>query len=291
MSFNASTGFLAVACVVTVLLGSCSKSDEKKATKDQPTSLLDIARRAGGGMTLEEEVTDIKKMIEAAGFRTKVYEPFPGQQIGWKARILVYESKNGKPPGGVVYINKKGNKLSPGWHWYFPDMVPDSVVAVELNDDGLWDLSLMDGKRVVSFLQEETFSLTAGERTDWLAMNGTSSALVSASDALWKAFDGDTTTAWRSPLGDNSTAYVEFASPFGITDGVLTVRTLEGGQPKECTLYADGSQIQQFELEARAASQMIQLDRRIVGAKQVRLEFNSTHGDAPDVEIGELGLR
>ncbi|MFQ5510279.1 MAG: hypothetical protein ACE5EO_00365 [Candidatus Krumholzibacteriia bacterium] len=274
--------------LAALLLGSCGKSEDESGGA---VDLQAIARRAGGTVTLEEEVASIAEMAEAAGYEKKIYEPFPGQETGDKGRVLVYGGKGGKPPGGIIYINKKGSQVTHGWHWYFADMVPDSVVPVELNDDGLWDVRVVAGSRVVSLVQDESFSLMAGERADWIAMNGTASAPLSEGDALWKAFDGDTTTAWRSPVAAQGKAYVDIPCPFGVVEGVLSLRTLDAGQPKNCKLYADGKEIQQFELEAKAAKQMIQLDRGVVGARQIRLEFASTHGGATTVEIAELELK
>jgi hypothetical protein len=292
MKFGRRARLLAAGWVLGALvLGSCGKSEDKESTRGGAVDLREIARMAGGVVTLDEEVADIVAMIEAAGFKKKIYEEFPGQEPGTRARVLVYGGEKGTPPGGVIYINKRGINISPAWHWYLTDMVPDSVVNVELNDDGLWDVRMVAGDRVMSFIQEETFTLSGGERTDWIALNGVSSPPVSQSDALWKAFDGDTLTAWRSPLGEGGKAYIELISPFGIKEGILIVRSLNGGPPRRCTLYADGKPVQQFELEAKEATQEIQLDRAIVGAKKVRLEFTSTHGGAQRVEIAELELR
>ncbi len=292
MKFEKRTWLLVVVWVLVVgLSGSCGKSEEKQSRGGGTTSLSDLARMAAGGLTLEEEIVMVDEMIEGAGFKKKLYQEFPAQRIGTKARILVYSSKNGKPPGGIIYLIKRGRSITSSWHWYFDDMVPDSVVAVELNDDGLWDMRVVAGDRVLFFIQEESFSLSAGERADWLAMNGVSSPPVEESAALWKAFDGDTVTAWRSSLDAEGKAFLVLTSPFGVSEGRLTVRTLEEGQPKAVNLIADGNPIQQFDLRAEAAKQIIQLDRSIVGAKEIRLEFTSTHGGAPEVQIAEIELR
>jgi hypothetical protein len=292
MKFEKKTWLLAVAWVLVVgLSGSCGKSEETESKGSGKSSLADLARLAAGGMTLEEEIAMVDEMIESAGAKRKLYQEFPGQRMGAKARILVYSKKNGKPPGGIIYLNKRDRTITSGWHWYFKDMVPDSVVAVELNDDGLWDIRVVAGDRVLSFIQEETFTLSAGERSDWIAMNGVSSPPVEESAALWKAFDGDTVTAWRSSLGAEGKAFLVLTLPFGVADGILTVRTLEDGQPEKCNLIADGKAVQQFDLRAEAAAQMIQLDRGVVGAKEIRLEFTSAHGGAQAVQIAEIELR
>jgi hypothetical protein len=244
MRFSKELAPVISGCLVAALLvASCGKSDEKAESKDR---LSRIIKQATEESSLEGEIPDVRQMIENAGYVTQAYVEFPAQELGKKGRILVYTDKRRKSSGGLIYMKKTGAEVAPAWHWYFEDMVPELVEKTEINDDGLWDVrvSSKDGK-TVEFVQAESFVLTAAGRSDWIALNGVSSQPVTAGDALWKCFDGDTSTAWRS----------------------------------------------EFELEPKAASQMIRLDQGATGAKKIRLVFDATYGDGDVVSVAELALR
>jgi hypothetical protein len=132
--------------------------------------------------------------------------------------------------------------------------------------------------------------MTAADRTDWLALNGVSSDPLSEDSDLWRCFDSDTSTAWRSSLSGGE-AFLELAAPFGVTQDVLTLYTWHSDQPKQCTLYADGKKIQQFGLEPKAAAQMIRLDDGVKGARRIRLTFDAIHGGGDVVSVAELSLQ
>jgi hypothetical protein len=189
----------------------------------------------------------------------------------------------------VIYLKITGSENAPAWHWYFEDMVPDSVVKTEINQDGLWDVRIVPKHgKAMEFVQDESFTLSAKERSDWIAVNGSSSAPVSQEFGLWKCFDGDTTTAWKSPLSGG--AFIEFSVPFGVQQGNLALCTLAAEQPRACTVYADGKQVAQIEVKPEAGRQVIALGEGARGAKKVRLEFTSVHGDGNVVAVAELGL-
>jgi hypothetical protein len=290
MRFSKELAPVISGCLVAALLvASCGKSDEKAESKDR---LSRIIKQATEESSLEGEIPDVRQMIENAGYVTQAYVEFPAQELGKKGRILVYTDKRRKSSGGLIYMKKTGAEVAPAWHWYFEDMVPELVEKTEINDDGLWDVrvSSKDGK-TVEFVQAESFVLTAAGRSDWIALNGVSSQPVTAGDALWKCFDGDTSTAWRSSLSAGGEAFVEFAAPFGIDEEILVVQTMDSEQPQRCTLYADGKKVQEFELEPKAASQMIRLDQGATGAKKIRLVFDATYGDGDVVSVAELALR
>ena len=92
----------------------------------------------------------------------------------------------------------------------------------------------------LTFVQDDSFSLSAKDRADWIAMNGSSSSPVTEDAAMWLCFDGDTTTAWRSSAAVDGGAYLEFHTPFGVEEGNLSVHTVATDQPKSCTVFADG---------------------------------------------------
>ena len=157
--------------------------------------------------------------------------------------------------------------------------------------DGLWDVRFVSKSgEVLKLIQDETFSLTSGDRDDWIALNGSCSKTLTAGDALWRCFDGDTTTFWRSSSVTGE-AFIELAAPFGVKEGILSITTAEKNQPRKCTVYADGDKVQEFDLEPKAARQMIQLDSSVQGAKKVRLVLNSSHSEDGIVSIAELALQ
>ncbi len=178
--------FLAVLCFMVLTGVSCGKSDgqseDPKAKTDQAdkqqkgkteTPLTKIAKDALDEASIDDEFPAGRQAVVAAGYVVKAYRSFPSQEITKRGRVLVYTDTKGKDSGGVVYLKKTGFQVAPVWHWYFKDMVPDSVVNVEINRDGLWDIRFVSTKgKTERFVQEESFSLFAKERTDWIAMNG-----------------------------------------------------------------------------------------------------------------------
>jgi hypothetical protein len=283
-----SAALAASLVILALMVGACGKSEEKADAEDPNRTLLDIAKRAQMEPSLLEETRELYAMVEQAGFSPRNYTTFLSQEVGKKGRMLTYEDKK-KGCGGIIYIKKTGAELKPAWHWYFEDMIPDSVTNVELNDDGLWDLRVVstDGQ-AMEFVQGETFTLLAKDREDWIALNGGASAPSPDSEAMWKCFDGDTATVWRSSTADGG-AFIEFPAPFGVKDGVLTIQTTGEDQPKACTVYADGAEVQQFPLESKAASQLVKLDAGVLGSKSIRLVFAPSQGNA--VAVAEIALK
>jgi hypothetical protein len=289
---------LMVPVIVAALLVSCGKKEDdsaaggeaaKKSEKTEST-LQQIAKEASGEASLEEEMADYAAMIEAAGFAVKSYDNFPAQEVGRKARMLIYTDKKAKKNGGVIYIKKTGPAVAPCWHWYFDDAVPETVTNLELNDDGLWDVKIVTNKGPLTFIQDDSFSLTARDRSDWIAMNGQSSPPVSEDAAMWLCFDGDTTTAWKSSTATDGGAFIEFHVPFGVEEGNLSLHTLAADQPKTCAVFADGKKIDTVEIEPKAVRQLSHVDG-LKGAKVVRLVFDSSFGQANIVAIGEIALK
>jgi hypothetical protein len=278
---------------------SCGKSDTKSVaqkgrgevakTAKSERPLEKIAKDAADEASLEDEFPEGRRVVEAAGFIVKSYKSFPSEEVTKRGRVLVYTDQKGKQSGGVLYLKKTGFQVAPAWHWYFENMVPDSASRVELNGDGLWDVRIsMKGGKAEDYIQEQTFSLFAKERDDWIATNGTSSAPLSPDAAMWKCFDGDTTTAWKSSLPG---AFLEFDVPFGVNEGTLSIATTATDQPKGCTVYANGNRVEDIELKPVSGRQVIALGQGVKGAKKIRLEFTSAHGNASAVGVAELGLK
>ena len=275
---------------IALMATSCSKSEETEATaSNENLSITELAARSMSGQTMEDEAAAVATVVEAAGFKKRSYTEFPSQEVDRKGRVLVYADKSGKS-GGVIYFKKGPAEIRQTWHWYFPNVVPDSVTHEEINDDGLWDLVVhAPGGRAIEFIQDETFTLMARERHDWLALNGEASPPAGEKGEVWRCLDGDPATAWTSAL-ESGEVFIEFPAPFGVNESILKLRTLDENQPQHCALFADGRKVQDFDLKAEAAEQMIQLDGAVKGAKKIRLVIESSYGGGM-VSISELALQ
>ena len=279
---------LAAAGFVALTVGACSKSEEKTGGSD----LAGFARDTMEENLWEEEGVDIQAALDAAGLEFKNYHRFPAQELGTKGRVLTYVDKKNKGAGGVIFVKKTDAGVAPAWHWYFKDVIPDSVTHTEINEDGLWDVRIVSSKgKVFKYIQDDTFTLTAAQRTDWIALNGASSEPVTPDAPVWHCFDGDSVTAWSSSLAGGGGVFVEMYVPFGVSEGILSMRTTGKDQPQRCVLYGDGRKVQEFELEPKAALQMVKLNDSVKGAKEIRLVVESKHGSGDIVSIAELGLQ
>lgn len=262
--------------IVAALAASCGKSkNEPKTTAGRETT----AARPVGKLAFTP-------ILRAAGFEPVWERRFPAEMPGMKASVIAYRAQSG-PAGGVVYVQDYGDSQRVVWQWYFPDAQPDSVTAVELNQDGLWDVRMfMKGGTTKDYIQDKSFTFFAPLRDDRIAMNGQSSD-PQDDDVLWKAFDGDSTTAFVTSVG----GYVQIPTPLGIQDGLLRVQLDAKDQPKKCDVEVDGKKVQDFELKQSTLTQTVQLDPSVKTAKSVRIVFDSAYGDANQVAISELGLR
>jgi hypothetical protein len=179
--------------------------------------------------------------------------------------------------------------MRPCWHWYFEDAVPDSAYPVELNEDGLWDIRIiMSDGRVESFLQEESFTLFANNRNDWIALNGTSSPPIDSEHKMWKCFDGDKKTAYSSSLKLHGKVSLQIHAPFGVKSGNISIQTLDQYCPKECVLFAGDEEIKRFILENESGKQRIHIGDSIKKAGSVQLVIESAYGDNDRISIAEL---
>jgi hypothetical protein len=292
MQFRKLTLLVAAFCVIALTFSACGKDDQPAKEEAKPKGVLqEISKEALGVVTIDDEFSEARDLIEGAGFVVASYGDFPSQEVNKKGRVLVYTDKGGKKSGGVIYLKKTGGIVAQSWHWFFENMVPDSVKNVELNNDGLWDMQITGSKgEVEEFTQDESFTLFARDRSDWIAMNGTSSPPVSGKFGMWKCFDGDTTTAWKASFAGGE-AFVEFFTPFGSADGILTIHTLKTGQPGTCVISADGKKVDEIELKPVAGRQTFQLNDNARKAATIRLVFGSVHGGGDVVEVGELSLK
>ena len=256
---------LAAGCLL-----ACGKSTERKTDGAGADSTATVPTLLGAALT-------------AKGFVVIRDRPVPAQQPSRLASALVYRSGDGKR-GGVVYVTRptEGAGEHVGWHWYFPDAAPDSVVFTEINQDGLWDARIYFGNRTVDMIQGVSFSLLGREHGGTAAMNGSSTAPAE----LWKCFDGDSTTAWRSP---SSGAFIEIPTPLGLEDAELDVQLAKEDRPAKLDVFAGGRKLQTISLSDGAARQNFQLDPAVKSAASIRVEVKKGSGDA--VAISELEIR
>jgi len=271
-----SIGLVATAA----LLASCGSSesgDEKKGAASSGEPARQIAT----------DETPFRSLLEEAGYTVVDARRFPAQLSGRNTSVVTYRSKKKDDVGGVLYSNRRGSVDRVIWHWHFDDVAPDSVTALELNDDGLWDVRIhMKNGKTRDYVQKSDFSFIAPGRADLLAMNGD----ASATDDLWHVFDGDTTSVWRSSASGRG-AWIELATPFGVADGVLTVQLSATEQPTRCEVAADGKKVQEIELSESLLEQVFSLNESARGATTVRVLFKAPRGGGDSVSISELGLK
>jgi hypothetical protein len=263
------------ALTTVLLLGACSKSKE---TADAPKTspLVELTQRAANA----DQAPTLAPVLEARGFRVVATQRVPAQLSGRRAVAAIYRSQDGAR-GGVVYMQRAGSQPEGiTWHWYFADGAPDSLQFVELNGDGLWDARVfMAGGTTRDFIQGETFTLMT-DREARFAMNGASSGTES-----WKAFDGDTATAWQSPAKD---AFVEIPIPLGLDEGTLSVRVARGSHVGKLAIYAGDKKVQDVGVKNTAEVQEVQLDASIKDAQAIRVVVE---GPDATVAISELAIR
>ena len=243
---------------------------------------------AGGTSAADADSAVVMPSAIGAGFRAKGFvivqeRPAPAQRSGHKASAIVYHSRDGKN-GGVVYVLRHTDQPTErvGWHWFFADAAPDSVVFTELNRDGLWDARVFFGSTSIDLLQREEFSLLGRDRSSTGAMNGASSS----SAGLWMCFDGDSATAWRAP---RKGAFVEIPIPLGVERAELDVQLAGDDQPARLDVYAGDQKLQTIDLSDGIARQSFRLDPAARGAESIRIEFEG--GDGDSVAVSELEIR
>lgn len=270
----------AIACAVMIF--SCGRSKEPG---DKDAQAVDS--------TLSEEIAKapFNDMLKTAGFSIVEIEKFPTEVARKTGQVVVYRSTEKKSSGGVLYFKNDKIRTFPAWHWYFDDVAPDSARAVELNEDGLWDMriSMSDGS-AREFLHDEEFSLFAEPRSDWIALNGPSSPSTDPDHLVWNCLDGRLNTMWCSSLHPSGEVFLEVLAPFPLRNGIMTVHTAAEGRPRECELFADGKRIKQFTLEDQAGEQKVQLGKGYDSVKRIRFVVRSSYDKDGKVTIAEFRL-
>ncbi|NIM20537.1 MAG: hypothetical protein GTO51_09950 [Candidatus Latescibacteria bacterium] len=282
MGVRLNSIILSVAFALALSVFSCGKSDEAPAGGD-------TAVRQTADASLPDRL-ELKKAVEKAGFLTASFRPFPATGERETGQVVVYKSEKASS-GGAIYLKSIGGKTAPIWHWHFTDAAPDSAYPVDIDEDGMWDIRIvMSNGRFRDFIQDDTFTLAARLRNDWIAMNGTSSPPTNPDHAMWKCFDGSARTAWSSSLEGRDEVFLEVMAPFGVQRGILSIQTIDDGRPSKCILYADGKKVKEFKLENETGIQKIQIGSAIQNATQVRFVVRSTYGKDKTVSIAEFSL-
>jgi len=277
---------LAAALLIAIVGGCGNDSGGDKTEQTEPA-----AESKPIEASLPMDAVPYDAIFQAAGFEVAYYKQFPASEAGRKGRMILYRSASGGKDGGAVFVEQWGTSTQWVWHWYFKDAEPKTFVRLDINKDGLWDIRVLPEKGdQLDLIHDETFALTGKGRDDRIALNGNSSELVDG-HLLWHCFDGNLRTTWQSKIDAGSPAFIEVASPMGLTDGILEIQAAQEGQPRQCKLYADGDMVQTFELRATTDKQLVQLDPKARAAKKIRLEILSCHGDSGSVALAELQIR
>lgn len=263
-------------CLVGLcLLAACSKKSDQTSDDAKTLPAVELANKAAAA----DSGSTLAPLLQAKGFRIAWIRRAPAQLSGHRATTAVYRSEDGAR-GGVLYMQRATDEEGVTWHWYFADAAPDSVQVIEINGDGLWDARVfMSGGTTRDFIQGETFTLMT-DRSARFAMNGAASAGES-----WKAFDGDTTTAWQAPA---SGAFIEIPLPMGAGSGELSVRVADGSRASKLEIFAGDKKVQDVPLEGSNEFQRIPLDPELQQAPSIRLVVE---GPAATVAISELEIR
>ena len=275
------------AASVLALSGGCGKDSED----EQPDQATPAAESEQTEVSLPTDGVPFGSTIDGGGFEIVYYNDFPSAVAGRKGRMILYRSASGDKDGGMVFVEQWGQETRWMWHWYFGDAKPKLFERLDINKDGLWDVRVhTGGDRQIDLVQDRDFLLGDQGRDDRIALNGSCSE-PTAGHPMWHCFDGDIRTAWQSSMTDGGRPYIEVASPFGLSDGILSIRATDENQPRECEVYADGKKVQSFELRATTEEQLVQLDPKALTAVKIRLEIKSCHGDCVVAAVAELQIK
>lgn len=274
---------LSMMCVLIAAgIAACSKKKEEAKAPEGKTLSEKVAGEAPTPATVTKENAPYRSAITAKGFEIAQAKRFPAQVDARRAAVVVYRTGDAAK-GGILYVRAfENDPPRPVWHWYFDNTAPDSITAMDLNRDGLWDVRVfMAGGKTQDFLQDTDFTFGGAERDALFANNGASSNTKD----LWRAFDADTSTSWQSPA---SGAYIDIPNPFGLETGQLTVRDAGGSHPARLEIGDGTKKIQDCDLENTVEEQRFQLDAAVKALPVIRV---TVVGKGKNVAISELGIR
>jgi hypothetical protein len=279
-----------VASAAVAFTGACGGGSDGEQT-EQAKKTETAAEATQEVESLPTDQVPYQSDIEAAGYEVVYYNEFPASAASRNGRLLLYNSATGGKDGGAVFVEQWSTYTQWIWHWYFEDARPKSFRRADINKDGLWDIRIFTANGdEMDLINDDTFALLGQGRHDKIALNGICSE-PEKGHPLWHCFDQNPRTTWQSAVAEGQPAFIEVASPFGLSAGILSIVAADKYQPRECKLYADGKMVQSFELPQTTDRQLIQLDSPLNAAKKIRLEILSCHGDEGTVAIAELQIR
>lgn len=274
-------GLWLICVVIAAGFNACTK---KKAAEEAPKSKTlseSIANEAPAPTVVTKDNAPYAATITAKGFQIVEARRFPAQVDSRRAAVVVYRTPDASR-GGVLYVRGFENDApKPVWQWYFTDGAPDSIDAVDINRDGLWDVRIyMAGGKTIEYLQGTDFAFDGAEHEGLFANNGASS---NPKD-VWKVFDADTSTSWQSP---STNAYIDIPTPFGLTAGQLSVRDAGGMHPVRLEIGDGTKKIQDCDLASTSEEQRFQLDAAVKTLPMIRV---TVVGKGKNVALSELGI-
>lgn len=280
MSYLRRAGLLSLCVVIAANFAACSKKENAEKAPEGKTLSERVANEAPAPVEITKDNAPFKDVITAKGFQIAEAKRFPAQVDSRRAAVVVYHDAT---KGGILYVRGFENESPrPVWHWYFDNAAPDSVIAADINRDGLWDVRMyMAGGKTTELLQDKDFSFTGAEHDGLFANNGKSSS----TDTLWKAFDADTSTSWQSAA---SGAFIEIPNPFGLSSGQLTVRLAGGSRPTRLEIGDGARKIQDCDLSSTAEEQRFQLDAAVKALPVIRI---NVVGKGKNVALSELSIQ
>jgi hypothetical protein len=281
MRYARRAGLWMMCVLISAGITACSKKKTAEETPKSKTLSESIANQAPPPAPITKENAPFGPTITGKGFQIAQARRFPAQVDARRAAVVVYRTADATR-GGILYVRAFENDAPrPVWHWYFDKAAPDSVTALDLNRDGLWDVRVyMAGGKTVELIQDKDFTLGGAEHDGLAANNGASSK----PDDLWKVFDADTSTSWQSPA---SGAYIDIPNPFGLETGQLSVREAGGSRPTHLEIGDGTKKIQDCDLENTAEEQRFQLDAAVKTLPVIRV---TVVGKGKNVALSELEI-
>ncbi len=279
MLYLRRAGLWMVCVLVAVGISACSKKKEEAKAPEGKTLSERVANETPPPAVVTKENAPYRAAIEGKGFTISQAKRFPAQVDARRAAVVVYNSGS---KGGVLYVRGfETDAPRPVWHWYFDNAAPDSITAMDINRDGLWDVRVfMAGGKTNDYVQDTDFSFMGAEREGLFANNGASSN----SKDLWKVFDADSSTSWTSPANG---AYIDIPNPFGLEVGQLTVRVAGGSRPTKLEIGDGTNKLQECDLESTMEEQRFQLDAALKTLPVVRV---TVVGKGKNVALSELEI-
>jgi len=281
MKRTTGIGILTVCILLIVGMLACSKKKEAGEKATETSATTESAPAPPTNAPLTPDNAPYASVITGKGYHVVQARRFPAQVDARRAYAVTYQSQDGKT-GGILYVRGFENEAPrPAWHWYFADGAPDSVTAVDINRDGLWDVRVyMAGGTTREFIQDKDFSFVGPERDGLIAMNGATS-----SDDAWKVFDADTSTVWSAPAPN---AYIDIPNPLGLKTGQLSVRLAGASKPEKLEIGDGSREIQECDLASTTDEQRFQLEQSGRDLPVIRV---TVVGTGKNVALSELGLQ